>query len=938
MASRTYVVCMFIVLLMSPLGAIHCTSSHIGAYRAPRDNEDQPWLNFTYLVADAVGFGSTAFRIDDGTLDIFIEAFPASGTQWDPSTVTKADIIIQAPHGHVSHYDADTVAEVQNNTGAYVVGNTQLKNDMQARGVPAGKIIELDPDLGKNETATVLGVNITSFRMKHTATTDNIDSFILEMPDGLRFYHGTCTSKSSVDSYMAGHDEFYGLDVMILDYEHDFADMHATFNPETLIKEHDFQTLQATVWEDYPGGQQILGHNDTYNFVLPDYLPALSDPGISPSGGDTETIFNFSITYRFRPDLPPTQAKMILDGIEHEMTPMSGEGWSAGVEFTFTTNLSEGTHNYHYNFSVDGKFVRYPETGELTTPAVNSIPILMNAGFSPDLGDTDTLFTFNVTYLDHDNHPPHIKRIVLDGVQENMLSSDTTYNDGSVFSYKNELSQGPHAYHFIFSDGVSEVRFPGEGNFTGPNVSRANYAPQLEEWSATPSMGTRGDIYTYSIEYTDDENDPPTLSKVFVDGIGYDMESDDLDYDEGAVYSYMTNLTLGHHKYYFLFSDGVFEVRVPLEPGTELFGPQVNNRDPEAEIDSPVDKAELTTDEIIQFDASTSNDPDGDVLTFVWMSDLDGELGVGMILETNLSEGEHTITLTVDDGFNGTSTDEIKVSVIKLRPKLAITFSMESKKPLERRESAVAITISNIGEAAATDLKVTILLDDEKLKVENISLLEVDSHTVIECTFNVTTPGRHSIKVVHGLGPNATHEFTVVERDYPMAVAGENRFINVGESVDLDGSRSTSAGNIVAYLWDFGDGTNATGEKVTYTYEIDGTYTVTLTVEDDFGKEHNDTLKVTVKRKKVETPDEGMGALPLAIGAIIVVVAGIIIAMLLILKRKKGSHEEPVSEENTPLSVEDDAKTVEENPEVQKRVESFKTQEEWENDDYWKDI
>jgi len=42
-------------------------------------------------------------------------------------------------------------------------------------------------------------------------------------------------------------------------------------------------------------------------------------------------------------------------------------------------------------------------------------------------------------------------------------------------------------------------------------------------------------------------------------------------------------------------------------------------------------------------------------------------------------------------------------------------------------------------------------------------------------------------------------------------------------------------GSIVSYLWDFGDGTSATGVSASHIYMDDGNFTVTLTVKDDKG-------------------------------------------------------------------------------------------------------
>ena len=71
--------------------------------------------------------------------------------------------------------------------------------------------------------------------------------------------------------------------------------------------------------------------------------------------------------------------------------------------------------------------------------------------------------------------------------------------------------------------------------------------------------------------------------------------------------------------------------------------------------------------------------------------------------------------------------------------------------------------------------------------------------------------------------PVAVASATPTSGDAPLTVA----FTAAGSS-DLDGS-------IVAYAWDFGDGTGATGAAVTHTYPAGGAYTATLTVTDNDG-------------------------------------------------------------------------------------------------------
>ena len=92
------------------------------------------------------------------------------------------------------------------------------------------------------------------------------------------------------------------------------------------------------------------------------------------------------------------------------------------------------------------------------------------------------------------------------------------------------------------------------------------------------------------------------------------------------------------------------------------------NIPPTAVIALPVFGASFSSEGPVEMSARGTADPDpADVLTYEWMSDLDGQLGYGPALLRMLSPGWHNITLTVDDGIGGdhVATASIRVRVIE---------------------------------------------------------------------------------------------------------------------------------------------------------------------------------------------------------------------------------------------------------------------------------
>jgi len=116
-------------------------------------------------------------------------------------------------------------------------------------------------------------------------------------------------------------------------------------------------------------------------------------------------------------------------------------------------------------------------------------------------------------------------------------------------------------------------------------------------------------------------------------------------------------------------------------------------------------------------------------------------------------------------------------------------------------------------------------------------------------THTYTTAGTFivTLTVTDDTGAAANDTCAVTVNCPPVADAGADREVLPNDSVEFNGSGSYDPdGEIVGYLWDFGDGSNATGSSVTHQYALGGTYLVTLTVTDNHNATGADTCTITV--------------------------------------------------------------------------------------------
>jgi hypothetical protein len=151
----------------------------------------------------------------------------------------------------------------------------------------------------------------------------------------------------------------------------------------------------------------------------------------------------------------------------------------------------------------------------------NKLPILAGGLVNPSTGDTNTNFTFNVTYWDLDDDVPTLNKIFIDDIGYDMITTDTTYTDGSNFQYSTKLSAGDHEFYFKFNDSKIDVRLPFTGVFTGPNVIIPNAAPTLISggipngtYSINEDSGGGNDLIDLEEYFGDDRDDGDLIFEV----------------------------------------------------------------------------------------------------------------------------------------------------------------------------------------------------------------------------------------------------------------------------------------------------------------------------------------------------------------------------------------------------------------------------------------
>ena len=294
---------------------------------------------------------------------------------------------------------------------------------------------------------------------------------------------------------------------------------------------------------------------------------------------------------------------------------------------------------------------------------------------------------------------------------------------------------------------------------------------------------------------------------------------------------------------------------------------RVNNSAPVAIIAQPDDEILTDSGEILRFDATGSGDwdlscselPDNgsglvcnptasssnDLVSVVWTSDrLDDPIGNGWVVESRLPKGDHTVTLTIDDGSSELDTKSIIVRVDESAPVLVLDSPLPDIQV--NSNAPVLFDFRRSFDPDGDDFTVTVysdLLADPILENKNS-----------EYWYNDYLPaGEHRLtfELVDSTNRVRTHTQTLfVMETGPVAVIDgllDGQYVPPGSQIILDASQSYDYDDdIVLYEWSTGGGQKLGDREIIEVEFTPGPIRVDLLVKDSRGATSITSVNLTI--------------------------------------------------------------------------------------------
>jgi PKD repeat protein len=257
----------------------------------------------------------------------------------------------------------------------------------------------------------------------------------------------------------------------------------------------------------------------------------------------------------------------------------------------------------------------------------------------------------------------------------------------------------------------------------------------------------------------------------------------------------------------------------------------------------------------ISLDASGSSDSDGSIVSYEWDGDGDGDYSDSYSKDPSDGQtttvsydtgGTHTVGLKVTDNGGKTVTTTQQITVENTAPSARINVSPTMPTPGSRVQLDASGSTDPDGQIESYNW----FVNGDEIGHEQTLSFRIRRQGTYEVRLEVIDSGRLT----------ATNSTTIGVSSPPEpSITTAPATIGTGASVTFDAGDSTDTdGRITSYQWQFQDGTTATGETVSRSFDRTGERNVTLTVTDDSGQERSLEKSITVH----PAPDVSMAVTP----------------------------------------------------------------------------
>ena len=248
--------------------------------------------------------------------------------------------------------------------------------------------------------------------------------------------------------------------------------------------------------------------------------------------------------------------------------------------------------------------------------------------------------------------------------------------------------------------------------------------------------------------------------------------------------------------------------------------------------------------QLIEFDASSSSDPDGEIVSYEWDYDGNGSVdGNGQIVSHVYPQaGRYIASLRVIN--NSRLSDAVSHTMVvqpQIEPVAAFTFSPDNQ--LDGQPVSFNATTSSDADGTITNYQWD--MDDDG---------NYDS-TGIAVNYTYPAPGTYTARLHitdnDGITNDASVTVTIRSQIGPVAAFTFSPDHQLdGQPVSFNATTSSDAdGTITSYQWDMDDDGNydSTGIAVNYVYPAPGTYTARLHITDNDGITNDASATVTIR-------------------------------------------------------------------------------------------